>query len=155
MSFFSGIGKIVLAMLVLIGIGVTSCEVNKAYWDRQVRELCELDGGVVVYERVEQSDEENGRNEERFLQVPFEWESSKSPYFMVSREREVLNKYPLVWRDEVDLVQRKDNSIVAQKTSYVRRGGDFPTGFTATSHFSCSEVESINLDLIGSAFPKM
>jgi hypothetical protein len=154
MSLFSAMGKMALALLAMIGVGVASCEVNKAYWDRQVRELCELDGGVVVYKKVELPNVLGGEDEGETLEIPFRWESSDSPYFMASREREILNSFPLVWRDQVDIVRRADNSLVATKISYIRKGGDFPTGFITTSHFSCSEIESVNLDLFGSTFSR-
>lgn len=154
MSFFSGIGKMVLALLLLIGIGVTACEVNKAYWDRQVRELCELDGGVVVYEHVEltSSEFEGAVLNEGNRYIPFQDESSDSAYFLEDMASLEIKRYPFVRRDELRLVRRSDGVVLATQIYYGRRGGDFPTGLNETSHFGCSDIGSVKLDLIGSTF---
>lgn len=41
------------AALVVALLYLVYCEANKAYWDSKVRELCEKDGGVTVFEKVE------------------------------------------------------------------------------------------------------
>jgi hypothetical protein len=48
----------ILVPLILIGLAIAGTEFNKAYWDHKVRELCEKDGGVTVYEAIELSPEE-------------------------------------------------------------------------------------------------
>jgi hypothetical protein len=53
----SAVGKVVAAVLltpvVVVVAGIGGCEARKAYYDWQVRKLCDQDGGVVVYERME------------------------------------------------------------------------------------------------------
>ena len=46
---------IALTPLILIGLVVLAfifTLLNKAYWDYRVKQMCEADGGVTVYERV-------------------------------------------------------------------------------------------------------
>jgi len=47
---------IALTPLILIGLVVMAFVftlLNKAYWDYRVKQMCEKDGGVTVYEKVE------------------------------------------------------------------------------------------------------
>jgi hypothetical protein len=44
---------LLFAPIVLIGLGVLGTELNKAYWDSKVKALCEKEGGVTVFEKME------------------------------------------------------------------------------------------------------
>ena len=156
MSFFIGIGKMVLAMLLLIGIGITSCEVNKAYWDRQVRELCELDGGVVVYEQVtvNKPDYVGARYTSKgtFI-LPDESEITFDDEYFLRSRLEVLKKGLVQLRKHEDYVIRVEGGgVLGKRTIYSRVGGDFPTGIMHHSSFSCRDIEEIDTNLSASIF---
>ncbi len=145
MSLFSALGKMALALLAMIGVGVVSCEVNKAYWDRQVRELCELDGGVVVYERVELTPEEYRENDgylgEIYIPTENSQGSEKYSFFQRTTLTSIKKAFPAVRRFESVIYRRSDKTEIGRYVSYTRSGGDFPTGVSESSTFSCADIE--------------
>ena len=52
----SAVGRVLawvaLTPIVVLVAGIGGCEVRKAYYDSQVRKMCEKDGGVTVIESV-------------------------------------------------------------------------------------------------------
>jgi hypothetical protein len=86
------------------------------------------------------------------ISVPFEWENKNSSYYLSNKPEVVINESPKVWRSEMNLTRRIDGKILASQIYYARRGGDIPTGISEPSHYGCSEITGINLDLIKSVF---
>jgi len=140
------IGWVIASPFILIAGGIAFCEANKAYWDHQVKLMCEKDGGVTVYERVELTKDEYEiiKNSSGKISIPFGWEKNDSPYYIYSKTEVIFNDSPKVWKDEMLIIRRRDNNVIAKKISYSRRGGDMPTGILHPSHFSCGNDE-INL----------
>ena len=151
MSLVGAIGKMVLALLAMIGVAVASCEVNKAYWDRQVRELCELDGGVVVYEQVELTPEEYRENDGKsgIIRVPSETSKIANQYSYLRRTTtEYIHiGYPTVTRRESIIFRKSDGKELGKSVLYTRTGGSFPNGISETPSFSCNDIEAFSLDI--------
>src|SRR5262245_50352905 len=104
------------------------CEARKTYWDMQVNQMCEKEGGVKSFEKVKISSKENslqGRSEGK-ISVPAKGSSSDGlPYFSEGTTTHIKTLDPEVWRRE-ELVKRKsDNQVVAKWVFYARMGGDF------------------------------
>lgn len=116
------------------------CQLNKAYWDREVRKLCEIDGGVQIYEKVELSVGEYPDliNDRGILRIPFKSHAKKDdPFFRESNTDILRSRSPKVYRYEQSIVRSKDNKTLSVQVGYVRQDGDFPVGIGPASSFSC------------------
>lgn len=138
------ISKVLLAIpvaFVLYYVGLYGyCQLNKAYWDREVRKLCEIDGGVQIYEKVELSVGEYPDliNDRGVLRIPSKNHAKKTDPFFRESNTEVLRiGSPRIYRYEQSIVRRTDNKKISIQVVYGRRGGDFPVGFGPPSSFSC------------------
>ena len=147
------IGWIFIIPVILIGLlvlGVIFCEINKAYWDHKVRQWCEKDGGVTVYEKVELTREEYKKNDGKggAIVVP----SGKSPtadkhdYVWFSSEKIINGANPKVRRMEYITYRKADKKILAKMVIYSRSGGDAFIIDAGTS-FSCADMKTIPLDV--------
>jgi hypothetical protein len=128
----SALGKVFatlfLAPVVIVVAGIGGCEARKAYYDWQVRKLCDRDGGVVVYERMEMSKADYLRfsrdvgSGEKFSPLAVE-----SPVSTETTTTYIRRGSPEVRRDEEVFMRRSDNKILARYVYYARVGGDFPS----------------------------
>lgn len=121
---------VVLTPIVLLVASIGGCETRKAYYDWQVRRMCEKDGGVTVYERVAITREEYRRLGGAYGQIPIPEERSAAPDYpyVSSTTRTVLKKgSPQITRTEALIKRRADNKVLARYVSYSRVGGDFPS----------------------------
>lgn len=137
----------VMAWLVGIPFGITLLlvltisfyEARKAYWDRKVTELCEKDGGVVIFEQVRITKEEYERLGGVKGKIPLPREKSAPPNypFVAESVRSPIRSGDLqVYRTESLYKRRADSKVLAKAVSYWRVGGDFPI-FDHASQFSC------------------
>jgi hypothetical protein len=121
---------------------------SQMYWDHRVKELCEKDGGVTVYEKVELTKEEFNK-----LDIPFEKHAKPdTPYYRVSLVDVVINDSPRVWKGGQKIVRRSDGKVLGMQIYYARRGGDILTGISESSHYGCEQINNINLDIDKSIF---
>lgn len=141
-----------LIPLLLIGLIVLFyiyTELNKAYWDREVRVLCEKDGGVTVYEIVVLSAGEYPGlfNDRGVLIIPSKNHAKKDdPFFIISNTRILRSGSPEIYRVEQSIIRKKDDKKLSVQVIYVRKGGDFPTGIGHHSSFLCgNDIVDINL----------
>lgn len=125
-------------------LGVIGTEINKAYWDYQVRQMCEKDGGVTVYEKVELTLKEyekyggfNGA-----ISAPPKTASYADKYpYLSTFEKEIIHKSnPSVYRWEATIYRKSDKKIFGKVVSYHRGGGDFPTIISHPSGFDCKDM---------------
>lgn len=137
-----------ISLLLLIGVvgSLASCTGYtpgaKAYWDARIKELCEKDGGIVVYERVHLTE-----NEIKSLGVvggivlvpPEDRASPSAPYVFRKMQTTINVSGPYVARTQTQLVRRSDGKVLGQSIQYWRSGGDFPTGIGEASSFACPE----------------
>jgi len=132
---------------ILVVIGVAFCEVNKAYWDHRVKELCEKDGGVTIYKKVVIS-KDNYPNM-KFTSagqpiLPFKSRATgKDPFYRSTTNDSIHKGYLLleVRRHEQSIVRALDKKILSKSVHYFRRGGDFPTGIMHPSSYGCKSNE--------------
>ena len=106
------------------------CEARKAYWDRQVKQMCEKDGGVRVYEKEKISRELYKQLGGQQGEIPIYSKSSTSidaPYFTEERTSYLHEKDPQVRRSETRYMKMQNNKTLAIYVYYARVGGDFPT----------------------------
>lgn len=125
------------------------CELKKAYWDREVRMLCEKDGGVKIYEKVELSPGEYPEliTDRGVLMIPLKSHAKKTDPFYLGGNIETLRSgSPTIFRLEQSIVRRKDNKKLSVQVLYSRRGSDFPVGFGPESSFQCgNDIDNIVL----------
>jgi rRNA maturation protein Nop10 len=150
-----GLVKVLVSIpLLLIGLVILAfsyTELNKAYWDYRVKELCEKDGGVTVFEKVKLSKEEYELNEGRngAINVMSEDTSKTAHQYAWKSITKVINSnQPHVWRTEYVTYRKSDNKELGTWVIYSRRGGDFPTGVSHPSKFSCRDIEGFETDVI-------
>jgi hypothetical protein len=111
-------------------------------WDAKIKELCERDGGVTVYERITlSSTEDTVRDDGSSVMVPRRQSAvANAPY--VSEEKIVWlsESKPRVYRSETSIIRVRDGKILSKLVSYGRVGGDF------VRPYSCRDVGT-RLDL--------
>jgi len=130
---------VVLITLLIVAIGFY--EGRKAYWDAKVREMCEKDGRIAIYERVVLTRTEYDRLGGKQGMIPLPSERSVSAgYPLATRTVEnIFREYdPRVYREETSYIRMVDMKLLARTVRYWRVGGDFPT-FAHTSYFSCPD----------------
>jgi len=139
---------IALTPLILIGLVVLAfifTLLNKAYWDYRVEKMCEKDGGVTVYEKVELTQEEYKKygGIKGAIRVPPKTASDADEYLYLYRfeEKEIINKSnPSVYRWEATIYDKSNNKAYGKVVSYHRGGGDFPTIIGHPSGFDCKDI---------------
>jgi len=138
-----------LFALLFSAVLISACATpSQVYWDHKVKELCEKDGGVTVYEKVELTKDEFDK-----LDIPFERNAkSNSPYYRVSLDDVVINDSPKVWKGGQEIIRKSDGKVLGVQVSYGRRGGDVTTGVSEPSHYECNQIDGINLSLTKSVF---
>lgn len=123
---------------------------RQSYWDAQVREMCDKDGGVHILERVRiTKDEMNflNRSEGKFTILVKELAHPKSPVYAVRAHGKIFASEgnATIGRTEWSIIRRSDEKIVANLILYSRTGGDFPK-FIHQSTFFCPSSEVIASD---------
>jgi hypothetical protein len=133
-----------LAMTVTVAILSAPMLVSKgvkAYYDRQVREMCAKDGGVRVYETVmlpaEKADE-FGQPNFHIPIVPYGKLKETDEYILEWEITDLKNGYPNLKRNHFRLIRRIDQRLLGELVSYSRGGGDLP-GPWVNSSFACPD----------------
>ena len=144
------IGWVVATPVVLVVFAFLFCEANKAYWDHKVKEMCEEDGGVTVFEKVKLTEEEFkklGGNKYGQISVPsVRLSKNDDPYYSKHLTIQVRKGFPNIFKYESRIFRKSNNKLLGLMISYGRGGGDFPTGFHP-SHFGCADLKTIRLDV--------
>ncbi len=150
----SVVGSIALIPLIFIGLIVLlffACELNKAYWDYRVAQMCEEDGGVEIYEPIEVTPEEFaqmprvGAGKSSRVAVLTKQTIRKGSLIYAESESSILKEgFPRIRKDVSIVKGLGDQTVIARMTSYSRVGGDFPTGLAHTSSFICPPNNQIN-----------
>jgi hypothetical protein len=143
--------QVILATLVALPLLVFGFyEGRKAYWDSEVRRMCEQDGGVKVYERVLISEEEFKHlgGLQGVLPIPTE-SVSRAEYPYVTRDvRNRIREWdPEVIRGESLITRRSDNKVLGRYVYYARIGGDVPISFGHPTNFSCGDIPGFRSDV--------
>lgn len=136
------------SMTVLFAVTLSGCTGNlpgrQSYWDAQVRERCEKDGGITIHERVKISKKDALFLWGQGLPLPTENTRKDSPYFWEMTEEKIRDSYPKVARTE-DLVKRRsDGKVLGKSIRYWRSGGDFPAGLSEATSFICPQHANLS-----------
>jgi len=139
-----------LALLLLPLAACSRGPLVKAALDEEVRRLCAIDGGVVIYEHIKISREEqeflptaNGR-----LSVAIEsLAHPRAPVFarFTDHERLYDRDGAKIGRHETQIIRRADGRVIAKKVFYVRSGGDIPS-HAFPSSFYCPSLDKLSVD---------
>ena len=113
---------------------------RKIYWDERVRELCAIDGGVRVYEKVRlPPDKFNQWGQINFYR-PDHGENALGAEYIFNSELTYLRMgNPSLHRYKVEVIRRVDRKVLGESIGYSRGGGDLP-GPWQPSSFSCQQV---------------
>lgn len=142
---FSTLAWLVAMPMLLISLLVLTViffEGRKAYWDAQLEEMCEKDKGVEILERVILTKQEAQLMPRVDGKIATKSNASGAARDPVYSERKISNlreSNPRVSREDVVVIRRSDQRIVARWVEYVRVGGDMPTGLAHHSSFRCPD----------------
>ena len=141
---------IFMAPVVLVLLAFIFCEVNKAYWDYRVDEMCAKDGGITIYEKVviSKSDYPNMKFISTGIPVlPFEERVNQDdPFFYRFSSNRIYKFINLhVNRYEHLTMRNSDKKILAKGITYGRWGGDFPLGFESSRHHCNGQDERMRI----------
>jgi len=133
--------SLVVSISVIMFIGLWWWAVGETWsLDRQVRALCEKDGGVKVYETVPLSPESLERlGKYGGIQIPVK--SMKKPsdkYYFEHTSYYYVKGNPSMWRSHYQLFRQRDGKLLGESIRYSRRGGGLP-GPWHESSFGCPD----------------
>jgi hypothetical protein len=144
----STLGKLatflVVGPIAVLVLGIGGCEATKAYYDRRVRSMCDVDGGVRIIEKVTISRDlfraMNGENGS-VPTVPHESLRNMSiPFYLQQELIRIHDGILKVSRTEYRVVRRSDLRVVGVAVVYSRSGGDFPFTASEPSYFRCPQT---------------
>jgi hypothetical protein len=139
------VAAIVLAPIIVLIAGIGGCEATKAYYDWQVRKLCEKDGGVTIYEYIRISPQIAALMGRVDGHLSIGDEAVAPPddaaFLRRSKESVIRDGDPSVKRIEQIVIRRSDGKVIARVVRYWRTGGDFPFTASHPSHFSCPDSQ--------------
>src|SRR5688572_27544698 len=118
---------------------------RQANWDARVKEMCEKDGGVAIYERVPISKvqfEKMGKVGGHVSIPPRESAKADDPLFWDESVTLFRDANPRVWRSEHAIKRRTDEKVVARVVRYSRVGGDIPSP-AHQSHLGCPDEKEV------------
>lgn len=136
---------VALTPIVLLVTGIGGCEARKAYYDWQVRKMCEKDGGVTVFERVVLSRAEYERLGGLKGIIPIyasSFQHPNEPYFTETKTEYLRESNPEIRRELVMYKRRSDNVALGQLIYYARVGGDFAFSGAHPSSKGCAQLEA-------------
>ena len=110
---------------------------RKIYYDAEVDRLCEIDGGVKVYERVTLPAAEYDRLVAQNWILPDASEVKESDSYFKTRETRYFRESdPQVAKTVIRYIRRSDGKVVGEYIHYGRGGGDLPGPWHGSNH-SC------------------
>jgi hypothetical protein len=113
----------------------------KASLDAQVREMCEKDGGIKVYETVKlQSERFNEWGQVNFYKPTRGEDALGNEYLFKESIRALQRGDPELLRYHYEVIRRSDSKLLSETVSYQRGGGDLP-GPGQPSVFTCPAVK--------------
>lgn len=130
------LGRVVLAPFVLIALGIAYCEANKAYWDHRVKEMCEKDGGVTVFEKIylTKYDKKNMRLRD------VSHANQKDDYYSEFHSESIKYGSPEILKTIFLIYRSLDKKVIGRQVDYMRVGGDMPNGVSHPSSYNCDKA---------------
>lgn len=117
-------------------LGLVGCEKDRL--DRQLLELCAKDGGNKVYEVVVLPPDKGA-----LPRIPRkEYATAADEYYVVQEVTYLKQGNPELHRSRYRIVRRSDGKTIGESIYYVRRGGDLPGPWHASS-LVCPEIGSL------------
>lgn len=105
--------------------------------DAEVRRLCEIDGGIKVYETVKLPAERFNKYGQ--IRIPYKEIAKEGDEYYYESSRDFIRKgNPEMWRSHYKIYRSSDGRLLGESVSYSRRGGDVP-GPWHSSSFGCPE----------------
>lgn len=144
-----------LVLILLLAATFGFYEARKAYWDHRVREMCEEDGGVKVFEMVELTADDFERNDGKSGMIQVMPGSTTIPKheYMYTQEIKLIRKSgPRVFQRTTRVFRKYDEKVLGQSISFRRSGGDFPTIIGHPSGFGCKEYDRSRVDILKAIF---
>ena len=121
-------------------------ELNKAFWDAQIRHLCATEAGVTIYESVNLDAAEYENLTVNINGMPsLRLEEHMSPEdqfflsYVVTRRQKPLGVS--ITEFQQSIVRRSDGKVLGTRNSYSRLGGDMTTFGGSGTSFSCEDIE--------------
>lgn len=151
MKFVKGF---LLVTIIIIMIGLAGTGVNKAYWDYQVKGMCERDGGVEVFEVVSLTKDQylkNAGNSGNIQILSKRISKARHDFYRQIEDTVINGSNPRVVKSEYITYRKSDEKILGKFVTYSRVGGDFPTGFHRSS-FSCADMIGFKTNTIKEIF---
>lgn len=111
--------------------------------DREVKRLCELDGGSHVYEQVFLSKENFGPRGEVFAQyrnMPPDQQLGPA-YALDTEHHKVEGENPSLWRHHVWVTRRADHKLLGEWVDYHRAGGGLMASMEGNA-YSCENISA-------------
>jgi hypothetical protein len=132
---------LLLAIIVLPLI--TACVTpQKILADAKVRELCEKNDGITVYETVKLPAERFTKRGS--IRIPAKsLAKPEDEYYYDASRVSIRKEYPEIWQSLIKIYRRADGKLLGEAVSYARRGGDIP-GPWHPSSFRCPEEAGLN-----------
>lgn len=138
--------KVILASLALVLGGCMGyVPGQQSYWDGKVKEMCEKEGGIKVYEKVSLSPQDFGRlsNRRGKLDLPSkDMAIAGQEYVYTTQSERIVEGSLSVIRHVTSVIRTSDNKILSEKIEFARVGGDIPTGINQPSAFLCPKFEA-------------
>jgi hypothetical protein len=123
---------------------------RQSYWDAKVKEMCDKDGGVTIYEklRVSNADVELlGKVDGKFSVPIKQLAPANAPAYAVQKRTLLGGEGSVhIGRLESTIIRGSDQKILARWVIYSRTGGDFPSPAHAST-FSCPDLKTITSEL--------
>lgn len=120
---------------------------RQTYWDSRIEKLCAEDGGVRIIERVVLSPRDLASLPKSNGMVSVPSEATRDPSHLVYAKTAgttmLHERNPSVRRDVRVVIRASDKRVVAEWVVYSRVGGDFPTGISHPSSFTCPEPRQL------------
>ena len=141
-----------LAVCSLVGCGGWAPG-KQAYWDAQLKEMCQRDGGLTVYQRVPVSKDQISRRvlpmtrDGRLGFALRDLAHPDAPVYSVEKITTLRDSDPIVRRTESAIVRRSDQVVVGRWIRYARVGGDLPTGLSEGTSFVCPDMQQLTSDV--------
>jgi len=133
-------GFAILSVPALVSNGV------KAYYDRQVREMCAKDGGVRVYETVRLPAEKFDELKRVNFVLPDKTQVEPADEYYSETARHYYRKgNPEVSRRQYRIIRRSDQKILGELVFYGRGGGDLPGPWHGSS-FTCPSPTQVRFE---------
>jgi hypothetical protein len=140
--------KTLCCMLMLLPLA-TACasESSKSGLDAEVKRLCQIDGGIKVYETVRLPPENFNRWGQLNFYKPSRGEDALGNKYLLKIERhEIVKGNPSydptelsMIRTRSQIIRKLDLKLLGESVVYLRVGGD-PPGLSHSTSFACPDV---------------